>query len=102
MKHKFVKSSLAVAALCGALMAGNVSANQDQFSALGGVEAQALSSQEMDAIHGALTATQIQDAYFKLLDALVVKYPTLANYVDLLKARFTTYTFPRLVTFFGL
>lgn len=98
-----LKSGVAAALLCGALVSGPVSAAQDeQFSALGNVEAQALSMQEMDAIHGALTATEVKDAYFAKLDALVAKYPTLAASVDRLKASFLTRLYPLLVKLLGV
>jgi hypothetical protein len=69
--NQALKSSIAAALLCGALVSGSVSANQEeQFGALGGVEAQSLTAQEMDAIHGA-ALTAIEAAYLQRLNTSV-------------------------------
>lgn len=100
-----VKSMIAGTALALALASGSTFANQDQFSALGGAEAQTLSSAEMDAVHGALTATQIQTAYFASIDRLVNLSTTdalTAAWGTKLKTAFNTFIMPRLVRIFGL
>lgn len=104
MKSSLVKSVLATALVCGALVSGSASASEEQrFSALGGIEAQALSAQEMDAVHGALTASDIRTAYFAFLDRIAALNPTgiIAKNIDLLKARYDQYIMPRLVRIFG-
>ncbi len=87
MIHKYVKSGVAAALLCGALVSGSVSASQEeQFGALQGIEAQTLSVQEMDAIHGAvLTPTEatylakIDAAMTAVIGKVAVKNPALAE-----------------------
>ena len=66
MQLKSKSAALAAAVLCGALLTTSVSASTEadqQFSALQGVEAQALSAAEMDSIQGAaLTVADIRAA----------------------------------------
>ena len=79
MQLKSKSAALAAAALCGALLTTSVSAAteaEQQFSALQGVEAQTLSANEMDAIHGAVL-TDAEAAYLARLNtaatALIAK-----------------------------
>lgn len=97
MKFRLAKSGFAAALLCSALISGGVSAHQETpFSALEGIEAQALSAQEMDAIHGAATATQILTTFRAAIDRLVAANPRLAATAAVILARFQT-TLDRLV-----
>jgi hypothetical protein len=83
------------AALCSALVSLPAAAahEQGQFSAIEGIDAQALTAAEMDAVHGALTVTQIRTA-------LVTALNRSTSLSDALKAsvlrRFDLYIAPRL------
>jgi hypothetical protein len=67
IKKLFV-STVAGVALCGSLLSAPAFAEEQPFTAIQGVEAQALSATEMDAIHGAIL-TDAEAAYLARLDA---------------------------------
>lgn len=63
------KTLIAAALTAGILSSTAIAAQQDQFSALQGIEAQPMSSQEMAAVEGQIT---LQD----ITDAITAKYGT--------------------------
>lgn len=83
-KNKLI---LAVALSAGILSTSAMAAQQDQFSALQGIEAQPMSSQEMAAVEGQITLADITAA-------ITAKYGTtkfataLIKYVTYINSRF--------------
>jgi hypothetical protein len=81
IKKLFV-STVAGIALCGSLLSAPAFAEEQPFTSIQGIEAQALSANEMDAIHGA-DLTAAEKAYLDRLDAAMdsliagIKSPTL-------------------------
>jgi hypothetical protein len=84
---KFIKFAAAIA-VCASLGTTAYAADDQSFSALQGVEAQALSSPEMNAVYGQLTIDQIKAAVAARvanpvleaslqagIDRIVVQYP---------------------------
>jgi hypothetical protein len=84
IKKLFV-STVAGVALCGSLLSAPAFAEEQPFAAIQGIEAQALSATEMDAIHGA-ELTLAEKAY---LDRLNTAATTLIGKVqnEALKAK---------------
>jgi hypothetical protein len=86
---KPIARTAAVALFIGAMMSTPALAQQEAFSALRGIDAQALSPQEMDAIAGKLNAYDIAAA-LTALAATLAGSPTLQAADEKLAAYFVT------------
>lgn len=98
---KLVVSALAAAILASPAFAAEPASSPEAFSAMEGIQAEALTPAEMDAIHGALTG---QDLYNALVArATLIRDPVLRqktlDYLAANQTRLVAY-FDRLLSFF--
>jgi len=91
-----------LAPLLGALLSGTTLATEQPFSAMEGLNAQPLSVIEMDAIHGAITLSQIRATYVGLLDRLMLTGRIDQRRYDRMLARYDSVILPYLAIRYGL